>query len=151
MILVFFIFVGMRLRNMISILLLTVYTLVLAHSIIPHHHHSRHTPHAPDCSYEKQQKQSCCEHIQVTEHQESDSDNCDREHHRHHHSHTICSFEDNLVLTKAFNLSVLFIPSNSIALNPVNNRVLHKAICLTLKIPEKRCRDVQLRGPPLFL
>ena len=141
----------MRLRNIISICLLTVYTIVMAHSFVPHHHHSEFEETAQYCEFEKQQEHSC-EHDTHEKQSKYISVNCCLEHHQHtNHSHTFCSFEEKVVLTKWINLSNLFLPSTEIKyFELAQNKRSYTDAYLPRFIHDPHCRDVQLRGPPNF-
>lgn len=142
----------MRLRNIISVCLLTVYTIVIAHSFIPHHHHSEFAQAPQQCEFEKPQEHSCCEHDTHEQQVEHISDNCCLDNHNHNnHSHTFCSFEEKVVLKKGISLSNLFLPSIDIEYFELaqNNYSLTDSY-LPIFIHDPHCRDVQLRGPPQF-
>lgn len=141
----------MRLRNIISICLLTVYTIVMAHSFIPHHHHSEFAQTPQHCEFEKQQEHNCCEHDSHKKHVEFVSENCCLDHHHNNHSHTFCSFEEKIVLTKGISLSDLFLPSTDIEyFELAQEKLSFTDSYLPIFIHNPHCRAVQLRGPPQF-
>lgn len=140
----------MRLRNAISICLLTVYTIVMAHSFIPHHHHSEFTQTAKHCEFEKQDTHSCCAHEQQTDTSTS-PDKCSLDHHNQHHTHTFCSFEEKIVLNKGINLSNLFLLSIEIEyIELALNTKTYADSYFPNFIHDPHCRDFRLRGPPYF-
>jgi len=127
----------MRLRNIISVCLLAVYAIVVAHNFIPHHHHSEIAESTHTCNHE--------DHFHV------DSGNAilDQSHDSDAHLH--CSFNEKIILTKVLTLPLIYLAispyefvqceENSQLLNDIYNLVLPQ---------ENHCRDVLLRGPPQF-
>ncbi len=131
----------MKLRNIISVVILAVYSIVIAHNIIPHHHHSdfaRATYHS-------------CEYSDHHNHQAEIGNTCSVHNNHDKHSHNHCSFEEITLLTKSISLSDLFIPSTEIELAGVEkNRQTVLDCYMPTQISALHCRDVLLRGPPQF-
>lgn len=127
-----------------------VYAVVMAHNFIPHHHHS-------EFAYSLNHNESHHEH----EHHHKNG-----EHHHHHEdvnesgkveheheteTHIHCSFKDALVLNKRLNISDIYVLVASFAVE-VREEVTNQPIdrYIIPRIAKSHCRDVQLRGPPLF-
>lgn len=137
----------MKIRNIISICLLTVYAIVMAHNFIPHHHHSENTQH---CELEQPEKH-CCEHSNHAEQFVQETNSCSVNHHHENHSHTFCSFEEKIVLTKFISLSNLFLPSSEIEYFELpQNKKSFTDSYISIPFQDPQCRDVLLRGPPQF-
>lgn len=128
-------------RKSISLIILAVYSIVMAHSFIPHHHHSDATHKTHSCEYNHQSEHHG--------HPISELDNCCFDH--DHHSHPFCTFEEKTILTKSIDLSDLFLPSNAIEFKGLEKRNQAVLYChKPIQTPVPHCRDVQLRGPPYF-
>lgn len=131
----------MKLQNIISICLLTVYSLVLSHSFVPHHHHSQTAIIVKHCYHDEHHHQHDHdteeEHIQVC--------------HNHAEEHVHCSFEDVIILSKTVNLSEFY---SLIAYSEIEfaeeEKQRFEDFYIIPYIPELRCQDLQLRGPPNF-
>ena len=130
----------MKTRSIISIVVLAVYSIVIAHNIIPHHHHS-----------EFEQVTHLCEHDEHNDHQEEINGTCCVDHCHDNHTHNHCSFDEKTILTKSISLSDLFIPSTEIEFVGLeNNKQSVSDFYTPIQIPDTQCRDVLLRGPPQF-
>lgn len=140
----------MKLRNIISTCLLAVYALVLAHNLVPHHHHSEFQKNSQHCEFETPPEHDCG-HEHHNESPEPVTASCSVDNHQQNHAHTFCSFDEKIVLTKGINLSNLFLPSSEIKyFELVQNK---QSFCTSYSsgfIHDPHCRDVQLRGPPQF-
>lgn len=134
----------MKIKNSIAILILAVYSIVLAHSFIPHHHHSEFSHETQICQLGDQH-----EH-----HEQPDQiiSNCCVDHsHNDHNQQNHCSFNEKIILGKAIDLSVCYIPSTKIEFAGIEKST--QAVAegfIPLQILAPYCRDVQLRGPPQF-
>uniref|UniRef100_UPI003217C1AD hypothetical protein n=1 Tax=uncultured Draconibacterium sp. TaxID=1573823 RepID=UPI003217C1AD len=131
-------------RKLISIAVLAVYTVVMAHNFIPHHHHSIHTRGSQHCELEKSNKPDC-NHKENADHSIHIIEDCCLA----HHQHAFCSFDEELVLMKWISLSDLFLPSTEIIfaeLAPSGQKFSDTYLPFQTQNPH--CRDVQLRGPP---
>lgn len=142
----------MSFRNFISVFLLTVYTVVLAHNFIPHHHHTEITAYTGYCEYTHEHADGH-KHIHPEHHQHKNEavEFKKVEHNQENETHIHCSFEDALVLNKRLNLSDIYVLFVSFAF--VNAEEENKQLTDTYtaqKIAKPHCRDVQLRGPPQF-
>ena len=132
----------MKIKRFISVLVLAVYSIVLAHSFVPHHHHSEFVQNTQVCDRENVEHQKHSLHR--TEH-------CCVDHSNEHQDHSFCSFEEKFILTKSINLSDFFIPSVELEFIGFDNN--NQSIpdgYLPIQISSPHCRDVQLRGPPQF-
>lgn len=140
----------MKLRNIISTCLLAIYTIVLAHNLVPHHHHSEFQQKSNHCNFETPPEHDC-EHEHHNESPEPVIASCCVDNHQHNHDHTFCSFEEKIVLIKGVNLSNLFLPSSQIEyLEMAQNKLSFCTSYFPNIIHNPHCRDVQLRGPPFF-
>lgn len=140
----------MKLRNIISIWLLAVYALVLAHNLVPHHHHSEFQQNSNHCKFETPPEHDCG-HEHHHENPEPIVADCCVENHQHNDAHTFCSFEEKIVLLKGINLSNLFLPSSEIEyFELTQNKLSFCAAHYPNFIHDPHCRDVYLRGPPQF-
>lgn len=130
-------------RKFISIVVLGIYSLVMAHSFIPHHHHSEFEKITHVCNYEANEAHhnhqheitgKCC----VNSDQENDL-----------HSH--CNFDEITILAKSLSLSNLYLPSTEIEFVGLEKNNQSVSNCyIPLQIPDPHTRDLQLRGPPQF-
>lgn len=130
----------MKMKRVISTILLTVYTIVLAHNIVPHHHHSENSA-SPDfyCEVDEQLKsEDCCEYSLTAHNHDS-------------HQQQPCNFNEVTILTKSENLSVFFLPGSSVEIEFSNQEeiVIYSNYTTELK-SEPNFRHTTLRGPPLF-
>lgn len=140
----------MKFRNIISTCLLAVHTLVLAHSLVPHHHHSEFQQNAQHCEF-VEPVEHCCEHEHHNDKSEPKVASCCVDNHQHKHSHTFCTFEEKIVLNKGINLSNLFLPSSETDfLELAQNEKSAVNFYISIQIQDPQCRDVLLRGPPQF-
>lgn len=127
----------MRTKKIIALLLLTVYTIVVAHSIIPHHHHSENSETATCQNHEHE----CCN--------DHESANKVEDHSHDHDPHLYCSFSDDILRTDPLSLSDVFLPENPIVITPKRTNVQSKSDFYIVPVSEEpQCRDVQLRAPP---
>lgn len=133
----------MKMRKFISLVVLAVYSIVIAHSFIPHHHHSELVENPQICGY--------AEYHVHHEHQiESTGDCCVNQDHDHN-SHQLCNFNEKTVLIKSLSLSNLYLPSTTLEFNGLEKTIQSLAGCyIPVHFPGVHCRDVQLRGPPQF-
>ncbi len=131
----------MKMRKIIAVLVLTVYSIVIAHSFIPHHHHSEYTPDTQVCQLEKQH-----------EHADHQFSNCCVDHnHDDHTNKNHCSFNEKTILEKSRNLAVFIIPFTEIEFDGLEKKI--QSISegyVPIQILGPHCKDLQLRGPPQF-
>jgi hypothetical protein len=130
----------MKMKRIISTILLAVYTIVLGHSIVPHHHHSENSGSADF-------------YCEMDEHQHSD-DCCESSlaaHNHDTHQHQSCNFNDKTILTKSENLSVFFLPGSATEIEFSNQEenVFYTSYTVKL-VNDPNYRHILLRGPPLF-
>jgi len=134
----------MKLRKIISIIALAVYSVVIAHDFIPHHHHSGNNLNCSYCELEKQEEHTC-NHKDHYSHFIQSVDICCA----NHHQHSFCSFDEETVLTKWIRLSNLFLPSVEMSFDkkvePCQNLV---ETYQPFQIKDPPTRKIQLRGPP---
>jgi hypothetical protein len=127
----------MKFRNIISVGLLAVYTIVVAHNFIPHHHHSEITETTHICHHE--------------DHQHFESVNAVVDHSHDANEHIHCSFNEKIILTKGLTLSAVHLPANPFVFYQYEENKQLLSDLYHLVVPqEPQCRDVQLRGPPFF-
>lgn len=130
-------------RKFISLVVFAVYSIVMAHSFIPHHHHSELGEYPQICGYVEYN----VHHVQQFESAEKC---CVNQKHKHS-SHQSCNFNEKTILIKSLSLSNLYLPSISIEFNGLEKTIQLLAGCyIPIQIPDVHCRDVQLRGPPQF-
>ena len=125
-------------RNILSIILLTVYSIVLGHSIVPHHHHFENSQN-PDfyCQVEKEQQiEHCCEFTFADHGQDT-------------RQHQTCNFNEKTVFTKSGNLSNLFLPASSVEIkfSEQEKRVFYADNTARIST-DRKYRQILLRGPP---
>jgi hypothetical protein len=125
-------------RNILSLLFLTIYTIVLAHNFIPHHHHSDILGCKEQCQeHSIQASETCCSLV--------------KEHGHKHHNHTFCNFEIKTILSKMVKLSVFYIESDPIEFIRVKPKSTFVAIFDDSQITfNPYYHDISLRAPPLF-
>lgn len=129
----------MKLQNIISICLLAVYTIVLSHNFVPHHHHSQAVEVVEHCNHEDHHRHDAIEGQKQVRHSH------DSEAHIH------CSFEDVIILNKKISLSEVFLLTTfNEVIFATEDKQLFADTYIIPQIPESHCRDVQLRGPPQF-
>jgi hypothetical protein len=130
----------MRLKYVISVILLTVYSIVLAHNFIPHHHHFEISLDADfACHAEKEHKQ-CTDGFSL---HDDDMEG---------HTHNSCNFNEKIILTKLNNLPALYLPVNEVEIvfsEPAKQ--LFAESYFSIQLPDWHPRHIQLRGPPRFL
>ena len=130
----------MKMKNIISTILLAVYTIVLGHSVVPHHHHSENSG-SPDfyCEMDDHQhSEDCCE-FSLTAHNHDT------------HQHQPCNFNEKTILTKSENLSGFFLPGASTEIDFSNQEENVVYSNYTVKfLSDPNYRHILLRGPPLF-
>jgi hypothetical protein len=132
----------MNLQNYIAICLLAVYSLVLTHNFVPHHHHSSNFTSAKH------------DHQHDDHHHHYHLYEIDMEHecidHSHQHeAHVHCSFEEVTIPGKKISLSTFY--ALAVLLEIELNDQGKQLFADTYIVPhptEPKCRDVQLRGPP---
>ena len=95
------------LRKAISLVLLSVYSIVLAHSIIPHHHHS--DPIADLCNFE-----IIADSLQAQQIFELGQHQC----HHDHDSEVHCHFNIELIPSKIVFISTIFLGEISLFEEP---------------------------------
>jgi hypothetical protein len=122
----------------------------LAHSLIPHHHHSEFQQNTQLCELENHTEQTCkYEHHNLDSEQVTAS--CCVDHHQHNQAHTVCTFTEKIILTKGINLSNLFLPPTEIDyLELVQNEQSLVDTYIPIHKQDPHTQDLQLRGPPLF-
>ena len=128
----------MKIRNIISTILLAVYSIVLGHSIVPHHHHFENSEDPGFyCQVEKaQQIEHCCE-FTLTDHGHDT------------HQHLPCNFNEKIVFTKSGNLSLLFLPASSVEIKFSEKEKTFFYVDNAAKIStDQNRRHILLRGPP---
>lgn len=127
----------MKIRNIISVILLAVYSIVLGHNVVPHHHHFEN-PQNPDfyCHFDEvQQKDSCCDYSFA-----------DHGHSQHHHP---CSFNEKIVLTKSGNFALLYLPGSAIEFDfSIQEKKTFYANYIVKLSIDPNLQGIQLRGPP---
>lgn len=123
-------------RNIISTILLAVYSIVLGHNVVPHHHHFVNPEFY--CQHEEvQHKGSCC-HSSVSDHE--------RDSHQHQH----CDFNEKIILTKSGYFSILFLPASTVEIEFSNQREkVFYANYTVNSCSDPNLRHILLRGPPL--
>lgn len=130
----------MMMRRYISVIILAVYSIVIAHNTIPHHHHNQFV------------EEACC--LEEHSHEKDDhpcNEFCcvDQEH--QDHSHSYCSFEQNTLPAKLINLDDFIIPTQDdkekIKLEVIDTKYFDHINHHTKK---PHCRNVSLRGPPVI-
>ena len=127
----------MKFRNIISIVILTVYSIVIMHNFIPHYHHSEFAENSHYSDHHN--------------HQPEITGTCCVKHSHNKHSHTHCTFYQITILTKSISLSDIFIHTTEIDFGLFEKNKESVLYCyLPIQIPEPHCRDVLLRGPPPF-
>lgn len=139
-------------RKIISVVILAVYSIVMAHGFIPHHHHSEFEG-AQHCQIDVADNRCDDNHDHEHDHDHSSKETgtCCVEHSHNQHPHNFCSFEEETILVKQISLSELFLPATEIDFTCLEKKIQSIADCYIPKeIPEPFCRDVQLRGPPHF-
>jgi len=143
-----------KMRNIIALVLLAVYSIVFAHNVIPHHHHAEHSVHGADL---------LCVHAsdQLHDHHHGGS-----HHHYHHHqdetkahvqhSHpddtqSHCHFEVKPVLSKIVDVSAnyLIIEAQSLPI-PLMEEVTFAYVYYPQKLLQCYNFAVPLRAPPGF-
>lgn len=133
----------MKMKRFISVLVLAVYSIVLAHSFVPHHHHSEFVQNTNVCDHEQ--------HVEHQKHSAHETEHCCVDHSNEHQDHSFCSFEEKIILTKSIDLSEFFIPSFELEFIGLENNNQSIPDCYPpIQISSPHCRDVQLRGPPQF-
>jgi len=128
----------MKMRNFISTILLAVYSIVLSHNVVPHHHHFENAQN-PDfyCQLEKvQQNEGCC-----------DSSLADHGHDsRHHHP---CNFNEKIVLTKSGNFSALYLPGSAVEFDfSIQEEKKFHTNYIVKNVTDPNLRHILQRGPP---
>ena len=127
------------LRKVISLLLLSVYSIVLAHSIIPHHHHSDAI--ADICNFELTADSSQTQQIF-----ESGQYQCQHD----HDSEVHCHFNVELIPSKIVFISTTFLAEMSLFEEPTfasEQEFIFAEQSFTL--PKKFIKHPsELRGPP---
>ena len=130
-------------RKSISIIILAVYSIVMAHSFVPHHHHSELAENPEICEH--------AEHDVHHEHQHESTNDCCVNQEHEHNAHQVCSFDEKTILVKFLSLSNLHLPSTTIEFTDVEKTIQSLADCyIPIQIPDAHCRDVKPRGPPQF-
>lgn len=133
----------MKTRNIISIYLLALYTLVLAHSITPHHHHSEDVSISHLCNHDNLQTQNT-NHCELNE-------GCCLNHNHKTHSHTFCQFNGKTVLTKFVSLSRVYIPSSEINFIHFERKIRSFSdFYIPIQTKDSFGHIITLRGPPQF-
>jgi len=133
----------MKMRKFISIVVLAVYSIVMAHSFIPHHHHSEFIKETQICEH--------AEHDVHHEHEHEFAGDCCVNQEQDYNSHKHCSFDEITILAKSLNLSNLHLPSTEIEFSVLEKIIQSVSGCyIPIQISSPHCRDVQLRGPPHF-
>jgi hypothetical protein len=128
----------MKMKSILSVLFLAIYSIAMAHSVIPHHHHSDFAFDTHDCDHNLHQ-----------EHVEQSNTTCCIDLGNEHQSHSICSFNEKTILAKSVSLSDLYLPSveiESFGLDKKN--LMGSDYTLPIHVISPRCRDLQFRGPP---
>jgi hypothetical protein len=133
----------MKMRKSISLIVLAVYSIVMAHSFIPHHHHSELAEDPQICEY--------AEYDVHHEHQHELTGDCCVNQEQEHSSHQACSFNEKTILVKSLTLSNLHLSSTIIEFIGFEKTIQSLADgYIPIQIPDKHCRDIKLRGPPQF-
>ena len=137
----------MTLRKSISVCLLAVYTIVVAHSLIPHHHHSGFDQSADHCQIAKHQTDVCLHNAH--NHDDQQVLNCCEDHDHDDHNHTFCSFEEKTVLNKwTYFTNIIYNSPGTVFLDFSDKNLIHSSYYLPPGDQNPHCRDVSSRGPP---
>lgn len=126
-------------RNIISVFLLAVYSIVLAHNFVPHEHHSN----INDC------RDKCNTHIEIVAQKCCTSIH---DHGQNSHQQIHCHFEVKLVLSHLLNISDFYNESETLEIiqtEPESRLISYFEY--SQKLPDPHCRDVSLRAPPVSL
>jgi Ca2+/H+ antiporter len=130
----------MKMKSVISTILLAVYTIVLGHSVVPHHHHSENSG-SPDfyCEMDEHQHSVGCCQFSLTAHNHNT------------HQHQPCNFNEKTILTKSVYMSVFFLPCSltEIEFSNKEEKVFYTTSNVKIK-SDPNSRHILLRGPPLF-
>ena len=152
----------MKIRNLISICLLFTYFIVVAHNVVPHHHHSQFSGSACHChsnektlhppqAHEHSHENCKHEHSSDALEEENQFACCELDHNHQNDKHVHCSFEESIVLNKQIDVSKLHILVVFDALTYNDCESTFVPFCTIESKPlDAHCRDVQLRGPPTF-
>lgn len=133
----------MKIKSIISILILAVYSIVIAHSFIPHHHHSDFVLLTHECNYN--------EHDAHHDHQHEITGDCCVNSDQKNDLHSPCSFDEKTILAKSLSLSNLYLPSVEIEFIGLEKKIQSISDAyVPIQTTDPRCRDVDLRGPPQF-
>jgi hypothetical protein len=124
-------------RKIISIFFLSVYSIVLAHNIIPHEHHSDFSDCPKNCE---------TKNIQILQ-------NCVSLFHKHGHethSHLHCHFNVKPLLAQVIKYTVSLAVTDILDFTPsVQEHKLITCFYYSQKIPDPPHQDLTLRAPPL--
>lgn len=128
----------MKMRNIISTVLFAVYSIVIGHNFVPHHHHFEN-PQNPDfyCQLDEAlQEENCC-----------DSSLADHGHDsRQHHP---CNFNEKIVLSKSNTFSTLFLPASAVEIKFSNQEMRKIYASYAVKFfTAPDLQNILLRGPP---
>jgi hypothetical protein len=130
----------MKMRNIISAILLAVYSIVLGHNVVPHHHHFENAQN-PDfyCQFEEvQHEESCCDSSL------SDHGHDSRQHHP-------CNFNEKIVLTKSGDFSMLYLPGPAVEFEfSIRKKKTFYSNYTVKTSTDPNLRNILLRGPPQF-
>jgi hypothetical protein len=130
----------MKMRNFISTILLAVYSIVLGHNFVPHHHHSEDSENPGFyCQLEEvQHEKNCC-----------DSSLADHGHDSQQHHP--CNFNEKIVLTKSGNFSILYLPGLSTEFDfSIQEKKIFYTDFSVISVTDPNLRHILLRGPPQF-
>ena len=119
---------------------LAVYSIVIAHNVIPHHHHS-----------EFFEANHYCEQTEDHDHEHHNAEECCLDHSHEDQAHAHCNFNEKTVLVKKVDISEYFFPASGIEdATPGSLNIQINYSYISTKTKEPYCRDVHLRGPPNF-
>jgi hypothetical protein len=128
----------MKMRNFISTILLAVYSIVLGHNVVPHHHHFENAQN-PDfyCQLDEVHHEVSCCNSSLADHGHNN---------RQHHP---CNFNEKIVLTKSGNFSMLYLPGSVVEFEfSIQGKKTFYANYTVIISADPNLRDIQLRGPP---
>ncbi|TAJ14719.1 hypothetical protein DMA11_04075 [Marinilabiliaceae bacterium JC017] len=132
-----------KLREIAAYTLLLAYSIVFAHNIIPHHHHSEQSFLGDAGVALHEHSHDDCSHSYPYE------SNLKHDHHHQHQSH--CHFNVRPILTKMVNIPLVFVTVDEVQLPvPVYNFCKNAFVYYPQKLLESYSFAVPLRAPPVF-
>jgi len=132
----------MKMRRVISFVILAVYSIVMAHNFIPHHHHSELNKATHYCKYDVQDNLS---------HQHEFTGSCCLFHSHDDQIQNPCGFDDETIILKSTDLQDLFISASTAELTGIRGSYrLISGIYIQYPVKETPLGSGILRGPPLL-